>query len=156
MREDDIEHILCTVRGIPESRNAVTRAIDLALEHDAWLTFCFVIDVEFIGQSAPTLTPLSTAYEQLENLGEFSMMILCDRAERRGVKKVDFVIRKGDLASQLRQLVVETGADYLVIGRPVPQSARSVFNPEEFDEFIAGLEKETGVQIVQIVHEPGK
>jgi nucleotide-binding universal stress UspA family protein len=153
MIEKIIRLIICAVRGIPESRKAVTKAIDLALEHDAKLIFCFVIDVEFIGQSAPTLTTLGAAYEQLENLGEFSMIILTDRAKRRGVEDVEYLIRKGELSAQLFQVVKETEADILVIGRPVPQRSRGVFTPADFDAFIEKIEAETGVQVIQVRHE---
>jgi nucleotide-binding universal stress UspA family protein len=153
MIADTVEHIICAVRGQPESRKTVTRAIDLALEHNAHLTFCLVIDVEFLGQSAPTLTPLRAAYRQLEDLGEFSMLILCDRAERRGVKEVEYLIRKGNIPEQLRQLVKEVKVEVMVMGRPMPGMGRSVFTPAEFDAFVDNLEQETGIQIIQVVYD---
>ena len=148
-----VEHIICAVRGQPESRKTVTRAIDLALEHDAHLTFCLVIDVEFLGQSAPTMTPLRAAYRQLEDLGEFSMLILCDRAERRGVKEVEYLIRKGNIPEQLHRLVKEIGAEVMVMGRPVPGMRRSIFTPAEIDAFVERLEQEAGIQIIQVVYD---
>jgi nucleotide-binding universal stress UspA family protein len=150
-----VNHIICAVRGQPESRKTVTKAIDLALEYDAQLTFCLVIDVEFLGQAAPTLTPLSAAYRHLEELGEFSMMILCDRAQRRGVKKVEYLILKGEVPAQLRKLLSEVKAEILVMGRPVSGLAFSVFTPEEFDSIVESLEKETGIQVVQVIHDDG-
>jgi nucleotide-binding universal stress UspA family protein len=149
----DFEHIICAVRGQPESRKTVTRAIDLALDHDAHLTFCLVIDVEFLGQSAPTMTPLIAAYRQLEDLGEFSMLILCDRAERRVVKEVEYLIRKGNISEQLHRLVKEVGAEVMVMGRPVPGMERSVFTPAEFDAFVERLEQEAGIRIIQVVYD---
>jgi nucleotide-binding universal stress UspA family protein len=151
MIKGDVNHIICAVRGQPESRITVTKAIDLALEHDASLTFCLVIDVEFLGQSAPTLTPLSAAYRQLEDLGEFSMLILCDRAQRRGVKKVGYLIRKGNIPAELRQLVHEVRAEVMVLGRPVHGTGYSAFTPAEFDTFVESIEK-AGIQIVQVTH----
>ena len=153
MNDNLIRHIICAVRGQPESRATVTHAIDLALEHDALLTFCLVIDAEFIGQAAPTLTPLRAAYRQLEDMGEFSMLILCDRAQRRGVKQVDYHIRKGNIPEQLRQLAQETDADMMILGRPIRSVGRSVFTPAEFDSFIESLEKEADIQVVQVLHD---
>ena len=153
MIDGPTRHIICAVRGQPESRATVTRAIDLALEHDARLTFCLVIAAEFLGKSAPTLTPLRAAYQQLADMGEFSMLILCDRAERRGVKRVDYLIRKGQVPDQLRLLACEAGADVMVLGRPVRGIGRSVFTPAEFDSFVESLEHEAGIQIVQVVRE---
>lgn len=125
------------------------------MEYDAQLTFCLVIDVEFLGQSAPTLTPLNAAYRHLEELGEFSMMILCDRAQRRGVKKVEYLILKGDVTAQINKLLSEVEAEILVMGRPISGLAFSVFTPEEFDFLVERLEKETGIQVVQVIHDEG-
>lgn len=150
MRNRNVKHIICAVRGLPESRETVTTAIDLALDYKCQLTFCWVIDVEFIGQSLPTLTPLRSAYQQLEDLGEFSMLILCDRAGRRGVEKVDYLIRKGELHTQLKQVVSELNADLLVIGRPGPERSSSRFSPAQFDEFVNSLEGEFNIQVIQV------
>jgi nucleotide-binding universal stress UspA family protein len=156
MIEERIEHIICAVRGQPESRETVTRAIDLALEHNAHLTFCLVIDAEFLGQAAPTLSRLKTVYQQLEDMGEFSMLILCDRAQRRGVDKVDYQIRKGNVPEQLRLLASETEAQVLVLGRPMRGPGRSVFSPAEFDAFVEGVKQDTGIHVVEVVHEKSK
>jgi nucleotide-binding universal stress UspA family protein len=151
MIDGSTRHIICAVRGQPESRATVTRAIDLALENEARLTFCLVIGAEFLAKSAPTLTPLRAAYQQLEDMGEFSMLILCDRAQRRGVEQVDYLIRKGNIPEQLHLLACETGADVMVLGRPVRGIGRSVFTPAEFDSFVESLEQDIGIQIVQVV-----
>jgi hypothetical protein len=58
-------------------------------------------------------------------------MIICDRAKRRGVQN----------------------ADFLVIRRTVTKGARSVFDPQEFDEFVESLELKTGFQVIQIIHD---
>lgn len=153
MIDGDVKHIMCAVRGQPESRKTVTKAIDLALEHNAQLTFCLIIDVEFLGQAAPTLTPLSAAYRLLEDMGEFSMLILCDRAQRRGVSNSQYLIRKGDIPTQLRKLVLEFEPDLLVMGRPIRDIGFSVFTPEEFDSFVESLEQGTGIHVIQVIHD---
>ena len=153
MGNGNVNHIICAVRGQPESRETVTKAIDLALENDARLTFCLVIEAEFMAQSAPTFTPLRAAYRQLEDLGEFSMLILCDRAERRGVENVEYLIRKGNIPEQLRKLAKEVQAELMVMGRPVRGMAGSVFTPAEFDSFVKKLEQEIGIEIIQVIHE---
>ena len=43
-----LEVIVCAVRGGPKSRETVTRAIEMALERGAKLTFFHVIDAEFM------------------------------------------------------------------------------------------------------------
>jgi nucleotide-binding universal stress UspA family protein len=155
MKHGSHRHVVCALRGRPESRETVTRAIDLALEHDARLTFFLVIDAEFLGQAAPTLSPrpLRLVYRQLEEIGEFAMLISCDRARRRGVKRVEYLIRKGNVPEQLRQLATEIDAEVMVMGRPMRSLGKSIFSPQGFDRFVAELEAEANIQIVQVPHE---
>jgi len=156
MINDPIKHIVCAVRGQPESRATAIRAIDLALEHDARLTFCLVIDAEFLGQAAPTLTPLQAVYRQLEDMGKFSMLILCDRAQRRGVKQAGYLIRKGDIPKQLRLVASEIEADVMVLGRPMRRMGRRVFTHAEFDYFVESLEREASMHVIQVIHDKNK
>jgi nucleotide-binding universal stress UspA family protein len=145
--------IICAVRGQPESRATVTKAINIALEHKAQLIFCLVIDAEFLGHSAPTMAPLRAVYRQLEDMGEFSMLILCDRARNRGIEEVDYIIRKGNIPRQLHLLAAEIGAEMMVLGRPFRSFGRNVFTPAKFEKFVEKLERETGTKIIQVVQQ---
>jgi nucleotide-binding universal stress UspA family protein len=127
----------------------VTRAIDLALEHDARLTFIYVADAEFQAQAAIG-SPLSVVYRELTQMAEFSMLIVCDRAERRGVKEVSYLIREGNVHKQLLLLAAETRPDILVIGWPMRGPGRPIFKPKEFDAFVAELQEVAGVRLVQV------
>lgn len=131
--------IVCAVRGSHESRATVTRAIDLALETNARLTFFYVVDAEFQAQAAIG-SPLSVIYQELVSMSEFALIILKDRAERRGVTDVELLIRQGDVRTQLLELVRERLPDVLVLGWPVRGAGRPRFNPHEFAAFVAELE----------------
>lgn len=63
------------------------------------------------------------------------------------------LIRKGNIPEQLRLLVSEVGAEMIILGRPVRSMGRSVFTPDKFDRFVESLEKDTGIHIVQIIHD---
>ena len=104
------------MRGGPESRATVTRAIDLALETGARLTFLHVLDAEFLEYA--TIGPLSVVYHELMEMGTFAMLILVDRAQRRGVDNVDYIVREGNIRSHLREFAIETEAEVMVMGRP--------------------------------------
>jgi nucleotide-binding universal stress UspA family protein len=143
-----VEHIVCAVRGSPQSRTTVTRAIDLALEHDARLTFLYVADAEFQAQAAIG-SPLSVVYQELTQMAEFSMLILCDRAQRRGVREVEYVIRIGNVRKQLLQFVAETRADVFVIGWPL-RGSRPTFTPEEFESFVLELERTVHPLLIRV------
>lgn len=138
--------IICAIRGGPESRETVTHAIDLALDAGARLTFFHVMDAEFLQHA--TIGPLSVVYEELVEMGTFTMLILCDRARRRGLADVDYIVREGNIRKQLRQLATETMAQILVMGSPTRSPTRNVFKFGEIDQFAAELAEEGDVQVL--------
>jgi nucleotide-binding universal stress UspA family protein len=150
MTDHKPKHILCAVRGGQESRNTVIRAIDLALESEARLTFFHILDAEFLGAASLTMTPVRSIYQQLHEMGEFTMLILCDRATRRGVVRVDYKVQEGNIKQLLRQMAIETHADIMVMGRPVRGPGSNVFTKPDFDNFIQSLEIETDPHIIVV------
>jgi nucleotide-binding universal stress UspA family protein len=154
MTDHKPKYILCAVRGGQESRNTVIRAIDLALEHNARLTFFHILDAEFLGAASLTMTPVRSIYQQLHEMGEFTMLILCDRASRRGVARVDYKVQEGDIKQLLRQMALETHADIMVMGRPVRSPGSNVFTRENFADFIKSLETDTDPHIIVVSPDP--
>ena len=142
------------MRGRPQGRDTATQAIDLALQHQAKLTFVLVMDAEFLGMVAPTMSRLRTIYTQLEAMGEFALLILEDRARRRGVMEVNSFVLKGSVREELRRLTETTDAQVLVIGRPDPTAQKSVFQPAEFETFIAEIQARTNLLIVPVDPRP--
>jgi nucleotide-binding universal stress UspA family protein len=148
MSPDTVKHIVCAVRGRPESRTTVTRAVDLALEHQAHLTFLHMIDAEFLEHA--TVAPLSVVYKELVEMARFAMLILCDRAQRRGVRAVDYIVMEGNIRKQLRQFAIDTQADLMIMGAPTPGPGKNVFKQEELKHFIREMEQEGNLRIIQI------
>lgn len=146
------KHIICAVRGGPESRETVTQAINLALEYEARLTFLHVLDAEFLEYA--TIGPLSVVYRELNEMGTFTMLILTDRANRRGVERVDYVLPEGNIREELIQYAIDTKAEMLVIGRPTRSPGRNVFKIAEFDNLVTELERQTNLKIVVVPAEP--
>jgi nucleotide-binding universal stress UspA family protein len=147
-----LRHIVCAVRGRPESRATVTRAIDLAVESGAKLTFFHAINVEFLEHA--TVGPPRLLYQELREMATFMMMILVDRAQRRGVAEVDFVLREGDLRQQMLQFVGETDAEIMVVGRPVPGPGSDAFAPAELEAFITQLEQVGNLRVIRVSSPP--
>ena len=146
---EEIMHIICAVWGGPQSRSTVTRAIDLAVKYEARLTFLDVADAEFQAQAAIG-SPLSVVYRELVQMAQFSMMILVDRAERRGVKEAGFLIREGNVRKQLVQFASETEADLWVMGATIRDSVRSILKPQELEPFVAELEEVSKLRVVLV------
>jgi hypothetical protein len=148
MTDQKINQILCAVRGGPESRDTVTYAIDLALETGARLTFFRALDAEFLNNA--TIGPLSVVYKELVEMGKFTMIILCDRAKRRGVGEVNYVVREGNIRKQLHQAAIETRAEIMVLGRPTRGPGQNVFQFDEIESFAAELEKEGHLRLILV------
>jgi len=144
-----IQKILCAVRGGPESRETVTRAIDMSLETGAKLTFFHVMDVEFLGQAAISVSK-TTIYNELLEMGKFAMIILVDRAQRRGVEKVDYIVQEGNVRKQLVQIAIETKAEVMIIGRPTRSPTSNIFKMDEMETFAETLASEGGLQVIVV------
>ena len=140
------------MRGGPESRETAQRAIALALESGAKLTFFHVMDAEFLGYA--THGTLRVVYRELIEMGKFVMLILCDRARARGIAEVSYLLREGNVRTQMRKLAIETGAEVMVVGRPTKSSTKNLFKAAEFDAFAAELEKTGGIRIIQVEPAP--
>ena len=152
MSEQCIDHVICTVRGGPESRCTVTRAIELTLACQGRLTFFHVMDAEFLEHA--TVAPLSVVYHELIEMGKFAMLILCDRARRRGVEQVDYVLREGNIRRQIAIFARETDAKVMVMGEPTRSPGHNVFKADEYERYVAELAEEVNLRIVQVTPEP--
>ena len=150
MSTERIKHVVCATRGRPVNLDAISTAIDLCLEHDAPLTFLMLLEAEFIGQVTPTMSSLRTLYQQMKEMSEFSLLVLCEEAKQLGVTQVDYIIRTGNLRKQLLEFVTQTSADVLVIARPTSGPGWSAFTPEEFADFIRELEEVGNLHIISI------
>jgi nucleotide-binding universal stress UspA family protein len=151
MTENRPKHIICAVRGGPESRTTVSRAIHMALNTRAPLTFLHILDAEFLGYAM--VGPLSLVYDELVEMGTFAMLILCDRARRRGVEQVDYIVREGNIRKQLVQFAIETQAEVMVMGKPTRSPGKNVFKSGDFESFVAELEAEANIKIIQVTPE---
>jgi nucleotide-binding universal stress UspA family protein len=146
-QSETAKHVICAIRGGLESRATASRAIDLALEDDARLTFFHVVDAEFLGTAATD--PLHLGSSTLVEMAMSAMLGFCEQAQRRGVITAEAALRKGNTCSELRRLAEETEAERLVIGSPRQGSDRNVFGMDELDIFLAGLSFAGDLYIIQ-------
>lgn len=146
MTQKPVTHILCAVRSRPGGEETVSRAIDLALETGAKLTFCQIVDTGFLNRLSSRGSARKAAHKEMTDMAEFALSIICDKAEARGVAEVDYIVRTGSVRQALLELVAETEADLLVLGRPKQMPGRSTFSNRARSEFIAQLEA-AGVKV---------
>lgn len=144
MPKKEIRHILCAVRGVPQSRDTVSYAIQFSLEHHSRLTFVHVNDARFMASASPTLTSLATVYKQMRDMSEFALLVLCDRAKRRGIEVVDYQILEGRFLVQIQRLVYELNPDILVVGKPVAADPGSpIIQMNKFEEIMDEIQQKT-------------
>ena len=143
-----IQHIICAVRGGPESQVTANSAMDLALKAEAKLTFFHIVDPGCL--DCGEIARSSAAYREYLEQAESAMHILRTQAQQHGVTHVDLILREGDTRQELRQLAVETDAQLLVLGHPSPDSERSVFSDDEFHQFLAELDLGGDLRTIQV------
>jgi len=146
--QTQIQHIICAVRGGPESQETATSAMDLALKAKARLTFFHVVDPGCLDCSQ--VAKSSAAYREYVENAESTIRTLCTQARQHGVTDVDLILREGDIRQELRQLAVETDAGLLVLGHPGQDSDRNVFGFSEFHQFIAELDFGGELRTIQV------
>jgi nucleotide-binding universal stress UspA family protein len=147
MNDKQRHHILCAVRSRPGSEETASRAIDLALEQNARLTFFHALQARFLDKFSARSSSRKAAYEELAEMVEFSLTMLVEQAHARGVEDVDFIMRRGDFRQEFLNLVDEIHVDIVVVGRPRRTRGQRALSDEQINAFLAELEAK-GVTIV--------
>jgi nucleotide-binding universal stress UspA family protein len=137
--------VICAIRGGPHSHPTIDCAIDLAIEHDCPLQFLYAVNVEFLARAS--LSRPDTITKEMHHLGEFIVLAAQTAAEKRGIK-ASGVVREGDVSEEIIALCHETGADYVVVGRPHHRVQESVFTHDLLQKFADRIQKETGARVV--------
>ena len=146
--EKAVRHIICAVRSRPGGEETVHRAIQMALDNDARLTFVQVVNAEFLVDVMDKRASLKAVYRQLSEMAEFTMTLLCEQAQLRGVEDVRCEVRGGNVRRQLLQFVSEQDADVLVMGRPKPSPGRDQFDESGLQEFVDRLQRAGTLRVV--------
>ncbi len=124
----------------------MSRAIALTLENSGRLKFFHVMTADFVEHA--TISPLRIIYQELHDLSEFMLLRLCDQAQQRGVREVNYEIRQGNIRQQLHQLVLEADGSILVMEMPIRGLGRSIFTPNEFLTYTTGLEAASQTRVI--------
>jgi nucleotide-binding universal stress UspA family protein len=150
MSDQPIGHILCAVRSQPSGERTVEHAIDLALAHEARITFAQIVDAEFVALITSKPAGLQAIYRELTGMAEFAMMVVSNQAALRGVKGVDHVVRQGQVPKMLLALAGEERPDVLVMGRPGRTPGRNIFTEATLEAFAGEVEEKTGVRVIMV------
>lgn len=141
-------HIVCAARGGRRIQPSVNRGIELACENKARLTFLYVLDVEFL--RCTTVGHTEMVFDELDKMGEFMMIRLCEFANEGGCVDADYVIRHGEIRQEIMDYLLATRPDLLVLGRPQDVSeeeAPPAFEDEGIAHFADEITQQTGVKV---------
>jgi len=136
--------ILCATRGGEASVRTQLKAIELAKERGAELLFLYVADVEFLGHIAGSLVVDVAA--ELENMGEFLLLMAKERAEKQGVT-ANTVVKRGEFRAALLEAAAEGGATLIVFGSPAESN---ITQREYLEQLAGGITEESGIETLII------
>lgn len=139
--------IVCATRGGEASRAVEDFAIQLALEaNDEELVFFYVADCDVLASTTDT-RPHDITHD-LTRLGEFIVIIAQERAQAAGLTNAHWIVRLGLVREEMISYLQGSGADRLVLGRPVGKGGDQVFSDRGLDQFAMQIEAETGVKVL--------
>jgi nucleotide-binding universal stress UspA family protein len=136
--------ILCATRGGESSYQAQDAAIDLAKERGDELLFLFVVDVNFLNKTERPLRR-DTVEREMDNMGEFLLLMALERAKTQGVKS-SMLIRHGGFRTELLEVAMDSEIRFLVLGKP--SGDESSFSLEELEKFASLVEVETNTKVI--------
>jgi nucleotide-binding universal stress UspA family protein len=140
-----VSGIICAIRGGPDSRVTIDRAIELAKESGLPLYFLYVVNLDFLARTSSTR--MHTISEEMHEMGEFILLTAQTAASARGIT-AEGVVRQGNVGEEIVDLCHELNADYLVLGQPRFQEEDSVFSQERLRQFIEDTEQQTGARVI--------
>jgi len=142
-----MERIVCATRGGAASRRVQERAIALAVEHAAELTFLYVSDSCSCGAMSEGLAQV--VEEELRRLGRSLLHIAHVRAHERGVE-AGMVAKCGPVRQTILDQVIEMQADTLVVGASRAMAGAQEFGGDGIQAFSEEVTRKTGAQVVVV------
>ena len=134
--------ILCATRGGEASYRTQDAVIALAQEQGDSLVFLYVVDTDFLGYTERAVRPDVVASE-MKNMGEFLLLMACERANNQGVEAL-YCVKHGKLTAVLKEAAVEQGVTLVALGRPAGEKSR--FQLAGLEELAADITREVGIE----------
>ncbi|MGD9100862.1 MAG: universal stress protein [Anaerolineae bacterium] len=139
--------IVCATRGGGASHRTQERAIALAKEQSAELTFLCIVDANFAGALSEKLA--AALEDELRRLGRSLLHIAEVRAQEQGVS-AQTVCMFGPVQENIKAYLQHVNASTLVIGQSRPNTINQVFCPDCVDDFAEMLRQSTSVEVIVV------
>ena len=135
--------ILCPTRGGQASHPNQDRAIAIAKERGAVLLFLYMTNVQFLNRIAsPKVVDIE---EELDEMGEFLLLMAQERARKEGVKAY-YTVRRGIFKKILHDVIMEHTIETVILGSAVRNTG--IVSPDFIIELGDEIYRETGVEVV--------
>jgi nucleotide-binding universal stress UspA family protein len=140
--------IVCGVTGSAHAQKAALEAAALAKQHNARLTYVYVVDIGFLKGSVGGMSS-GIAGEGLDHLGEHILSYAEQLAQSQGVtpKKI---VRRGTALEVLKQIVHEEKADLLVLGHEERTFFEKAWFKGNVEDHVEELMQLTGAEVTVI------
>ncbi|MEJ5375237.1 MAG: universal stress protein [bacterium] len=141
--------IVCAVTGSEASERAALEAAFLARESQAPLVFLYAVDASFVHGMTVEVRP-EFAEKSLEHMGRQILERMEEIARKEGVQAKG-LLKRGRLMDVIKKVVLEEGADLLVLGKEKPSFFEKVlFKQEEVEDHVDELRKRTSVEVMLV------
>lgn len=140
--------IVCGVTGSAHAQKAALEAAVLAKEHNARLTYVYVVDTSFLKGSIGGMST-SMAQEGLERIGAQILEFAGQLAQSQQIVP-NKIVRSGPVLEALKQVLHEQAADLLVLGHEKRSFLDKVLFKGVVEDHVEELKKLTGVEVTVI------
>jgi nucleotide-binding universal stress UspA family protein len=139
-----VSTILCPTRGGQASIPNQDRAIALTKELGADLIFLYVSDVHFLDHLRNPVA-VEDVERQLDEIGEFVLVMAKERAEKAGLS-AEAVVRRGSLSLAIDEVIRANDVTMVVLGSG--SQGTGITTPEYRRDLADYLVSEFGVEVV--------
>lgn len=138
--------IVCAIRGGPDSRPTIDKAISLAAESNLQLYFLYVVNLDFLTHTQSSR--IQAISGEMHQMGEFILLTAQATAASKGVNS-EGVVRHGNVGNEIIKLCQEVEAEYVILGTPqTEREQENIFNLQRLNTFKEKIESETDSKVI--------
>ncbi|OQY18688.1 MAG: hypothetical protein B6I34_10380 [Anaerolineaceae bacterium 4572_32.1] len=139
--------IICATRGGEACRRTQEKAVALAKEQGAELTFLYVADSSFVGPVDKSLADAVT--DEMARLGRALLRVAQLRARDQGLA-AQTVVLQGPVQQSIKDHLRQVEASTLVIGAPRTGTPPQTFTPPEIQRFAQAMRQDLDIEVLVV------
>ncbi len=137
--------VLCPTRGGKASIPNQEYAMRVAREQDARLIFLYVSNVHFLDHVAAPVQ-VEMIEEQLDEMGEFLLVMAQERAREAGIEAPQAEVRRGEFRQALAETLEKFDVTTVVLGSGTEETGLTT--PEYLTDVAKDLSSSFGVEVL--------